>query len=123
MAAAAIATPSAPPTIERNRLSVSNCRAIRARPAPRAERNAISRVRDVARANRRFATLADAISSKKPTAPRSNFRRGPTSPIVCDAKGIRLLRKPLRWASPLATAFIASWACEKLTPSRSRASA
>ena len=40
-----------------------------ARPAPSAARTAISRARPVARASSRLATLAQAISSTKPTAP------------------------------------------------------
>ena len=42
---------------------------IRPRPAPIAARTAISRLRPVARTSSRFATLAQAISSTKLTAP------------------------------------------------------
>ncbi len=60
---------------DRSTLSVSNCRMIRPRPAPTAARMAISRLRPVARASRRLATLAHAMSSTKPTAPASTHKR------------------------------------------------
>ena len=50
---------------------------MRARPAPMAVRMAISRRRPVARTSSRLATLAHAINSTNPTAPRS------TSSSVC----------------------------------------
>ena len=58
-----------PPNPESNRLSVSNCRMIRPRLAPIAARKAISFPRTEARASRRFATLAFAISRTQTTAP------------------------------------------------------
>ena len=45
----------------------------RRRPAPSAERIASSRVRTVARASSRLATLAQQISSTKPTTPRKSI--------------------------------------------------
>ena len=51
-----------------SRLSVSSCRASRARPAPMAARTAISRWRVAARDSRRFETLTQAMSSSRPTA-------------------------------------------------------
>src|SRR2546430_12399045 len=50
--------------------------------APSARRTAISRRRAVARASRRFAALAQAISSTRATAPDSIRRRPLTSPIA-----------------------------------------
>ena len=49
--------------------SVSSCRTMRKRPAPRAERMEISRWRTEARASSRFATFEQAISSTSVTAP------------------------------------------------------
>ncbi len=62
-------SPSAPPASDSIKFSVSNWRMMRPRPAPRAVRTAISRLRPVARASSRFAMLAQAISSTHPTAP------------------------------------------------------
>ena len=61
-------SPRAPPTSASTRLSVRSCRRRRERPAPIAVRSAISRSRVEARASRRLATLAQAISSTKATA-------------------------------------------------------
>ena len=58
-----------PPMADSSTLSVSSWRTMRPRPAPMAERMAISRERPVARASSRLATLAQAISSTQPTAP------------------------------------------------------
>ena len=63
--------PNRPPAIESRMLSVSSCRMIRPREPPTAARMAISRRRPVARARRRFATFAQAISSTRLTAPTS----------------------------------------------------
>ena len=57
-------TPAASESIA---LSVSICRMIRPRPAPRAERMAISRVRRDALASSRLARLAQAMSRTNPT--------------------------------------------------------
>ena len=48
---------------------------MRARPAPRALRTAISFWRAEARARSMWATLAQAISSTNPTAPKSTSKR------------------------------------------------
>ncbi len=69
--------PAAPAKKASNRLSVINCRTIRPRPAPTAARIAISRVRAVAFASNRVATLAQAISRTKLTAPSSRYKRHP----------------------------------------------
>ena len=66
---APITSPKTPPSIESSTLSVSSWRTMRLRPAPMAERMAISRARPVARASSRLATFAQAISSTQPTAP------------------------------------------------------
>src|SRR5258708_3724244 len=74
--------PSTPPARDNITLSVSNCRINAPRPAPIAARMAISRLRIVARASSRFATLAQAINSTKLTAPTntsSDFRTSPTT--------------------------------------------
>ena len=60
-------TPSAPPSRASSRLSVSICRINRVRPAPSANRTAISLWRVVARASRRLAMLAQAMSRTSPT--------------------------------------------------------
>ena len=65
---------------ESTTLSVSSCRTTRTRPAPSAARIVNSRVRPVARASSRLATLAHAISRTKPTAPSSTSRNGRTFP-------------------------------------------
>ena len=67
----AINMPTPPPSTARSTLSVSNWRLRRQRLAPIARRTAISLRREDARTNRRFATLAQAISSTKPTTPNS----------------------------------------------------
>ena len=77
----AIARPTAAPQSESRTLSVMSCRTRRPRPAPSAVRTAISLSRAVARTSRRFATLAQAMSSTNATAPSmmsSGFRMSPT---------------------------------------------
>src|SRR5437899_9940449 len=54
---------------------------MRERAAPSAERTAISRTRPAPRIKRRFATLAQAIRRRKPTA-ASNTQRGRRTPSV-----------------------------------------
>ena len=67
--AKASATPSAPPTDESNRLSVSTPRKTRARPAPRASRTPISRCLAIDRAKSRLAMLEQASNSTSATPP------------------------------------------------------
>jgi hypothetical protein len=57
------------PENEMSRLSVSNCRSSRNRPAPTAARIAISLCLATERASSRFPTLAYAMSRTKATAP------------------------------------------------------
>lgn len=60
--AAATPSPRTPPGSESSKLSVSNCRSIRIRLAPRLRRTAISRRRAAERDSSRFAMLAQAIA-------------------------------------------------------------
>ena len=81
--ALAKAKPSAPPAKAIKMLSVISCRTNCHRDAPRARRTAISRPREPLFANRRFATLAQAINSTKPIAPSRINRNGRISePIM-----------------------------------------
>ena len=66
------AIPPAPPTIASVRLSVKSWRKIRKRPAPIADRTAISLSRVAARDSMRLATFTQAMSKTKPTAPKNN---------------------------------------------------
>ncbi len=61
------ANPRLPPKRPSSRLSVNNCLSKRMRPAPSARRTAISLLLAEARASRRFAILAQAISNTIPT--------------------------------------------------------
>ena len=82
--------PPIPPIEASKRLSVSNWRITRPRPAPSARRIAISRCRVVARASSRFATLAHAISKMLAAATRRSSEIScvafsfPGPPIPCD---------------------------------------
>lgn len=72
--AIATAIPNKPPATDISILSVNSCRSTLPRDAPMARRSAISRDREVARAIYKFATFAQAISSKNPTAPNSSVK-------------------------------------------------
>ena len=78
-ASSAAVTPTAttPPIDASTRLSVSSCATTRPRPAPSAARTASSRVRPVAWARSRLATLAQHISNTNPTTPSEQQRRQP----------------------------------------------
>ena len=88
--------PKAPPAIESNRLSVSNCRRMRARPAPRASRTAISLCRTVARARSKCARLAQAMKRTNAAMPakkvigRVRLRTRSVFPWLPSARKIRL---------------------------------
>ena len=82
--------PTAAPARESSTLSVSSCRTMRARPAPMATRMAISRRRPMARASSRLATLAQAISSTRLTAPTSTSSEERTSLTRASRMGSRL---------------------------------
>ena len=79
MPAQASARPSAAPAAASTRLSVRSWRVSRPWPAPIEARTAISRCRPSARESSRFATLAQAMSIRNPTAPktRTRARRAP----------------------------------------------
>ena len=80
-------------------LSVSSWRMMRARFAPSAERMANSRLRPVARTSSRLATLAQAISSTRPTAPSrtsSELRASPTMESRSGSNAEAALRIGLR---------------------------
>ncbi len=66
----------------RRTLSVRSWRSSRPWPAPRAVRTANSASRAATRARSRFATLTQAMSRTRPTAPRSTSRGRRTSPTV-----------------------------------------
>ena len=80
--------PHEPPINARKVLSVSNCRISRQRLAPSAARVAISRCLVDARARRRLATVAQAISRTKPTAPNRTSNAGRTLPTMVSCNGI-----------------------------------
>ena len=77
---AASASPRIDPPSASSRLSTNSWRAMRHGLAPRQARSAISRVRALARASSRLATLAQAIRSTVPTAPAGSAAGPRTSP-------------------------------------------
>ena len=116
--------PAPPPNNASVRLSVRNWRNISQRPAPRAVRSAISSRREAARASSMWLTLAQAISSTKPTAPRSTSRAGRMSPTTFS----RSERTCMSWLVPgnsrssrLVMVAISAWACSRVTPGFNRA--
>ncbi len=90
MPAQASPRPSAAPAAASTRLSVRSWRVSLPCPAPIEARTAISRCRPSARESSRFATLAQAMSIRNPTAPktRTRARRAPprTSSSTLTAK-------------------------------------
>jgi hypothetical protein len=68
-------------------LSISSCRAMRPRPAPIADRIAISRLRFVERARSRFAAFAQAINRTSVTAPSRTSDDGRISRTSASRKG------------------------------------
>src|SRR5256885_4526411 len=82
--------PKPPPARESSTLSVSNWRATRSRPAPSATRTAISGCRAAARASRRLATFAQAMSRTNATAPSNTSNAPFTSPTNCSCRPIRV---------------------------------
>ena len=123
--AAPTAAPSTPPTAASTRLSVSNWRTTRPRPAPSAERIASSRDRAVARASSRLATLAQQMSSTKPTTPRNSIEVTRRSlPMIAWRTGTTSTPRPrfsgtVR-ASSAATAVISARARSTDAPAASR---
>ena len=118
--------PSVPPIADSTTLSVTSWRTILRRPAPSAARTASSRVRAVARASRRLATLAQQMSSTKPTTPRNSIDVTLRSlPIIVSCIGSsRTLRPALVCGNsrerPSATACRSDCAAAMPTPGWSR---
>ena len=101
---------------------------MRRRPAPSADRIAISRLRSVARASSRFATLAHAIRSTKPTAPSRISSAVRTSLTTVSLKGTAVALSFESISGPgnflrnsSAESFIAALAWSIVTPGRIRA--
>ena len=124
----AISAPAIPATTASTTLSVRSWRTSRARPAPTAARTTISRPRAEARASSRLATLAQAMSRTKATAPSRTKSVCRVSPTMASCRGVR--RTPLsallrgysaesRAAMPVISAR--AWASE--TPGASRPTA
>src|SRR5438093_8778803 len=116
------ASPSAPLMNERTMLSVSNWRRMRLRPAPSAVLIAISRVLRSARTSRRFATLTQAMSNRRPTAARRRFSDDRTLPTIASWSGstlhtVRALTLPGASRRDAAAAT-ASWARQRQCPDR-----
>ena len=91
---AATSRPAAPPIRPSSRLSVSIWRSSRRRPAPSAARIASSRCLEAARVSSRFATLAQAISRTKHTAPSRMISGRLTSPTISSCSGTRRIPIP-----------------------------
>jgi hypothetical protein len=113
--------PSAPPTIDRIKLSATIGRATSHRLAPSAARTAISRRRLESRASSRLAMFAQTISSRNPTAPISTISAGRDAPTSCSCAGItRAVQRSLlalySAAMRPASTLISSCACGPLTP-------
>jgi hypothetical protein len=117
--------PIPPPAAASTRLSVASCLRIRRRPAPRAERMAISRSREVVRASIRFATLAHAMSSSNPTVASRIMSAGRASPTSCSYNGSTVivafaLVVGYVFASCSPIASISPCACARVTPGFNR---
>ncbi len=89
----ATSAPAIPAATASTTLSVRSWRTRRARPAPTAARTTISRPRAEARASSRLATLAQAMSRTKPTAPSRTKSVCRVSPTMASCRGVR--RTPL----------------------------
>ena len=127
--ATASARPATPPASDSIRLSVSIWRSSRPRSAPSAVRSPSSRCRTVLRASSRFATLTQAISSTRTTAPertmsagligldreRVNRQDDDRPPRIQPRRLLLALRRDAWPCRPTA--------CVSVTPSRSRATA
>src|SRR5215467_5367191 len=87
------ARPTAPPTSDSSTLSAMKYRAMPARPAPSARRTATSRWRASDRTRNRFAMLAQATSSTRPTEPSTIHR-------ALNAADDRLLECPCHRQDP-----------------------
>ena len=115
-------SPSAHPMADSTRLSVSSWRMTRRRPAPSAARMASSRVRTVARASSRLATLAQQMRSTKPTTARKSIDVSRSSrPTSASCSGSSATPRPVlvsgnSRASPPATAAKSARAASSVTP-------
>ena len=126
MAHSASSKPRAHAIPLRRMLSVNSWRAIRSLFAPNENRMAISRRRAVARASRRFATFAQAIKSKNPTAPNRTKSVGRMFPTVASFKATTFDVHPVfvpgySCSSRLEIATISACAWSMLAPGFSRA--
>ena len=125
----AIATPSAPATIDSTSASVSSCRIRRPRPAPRDRRMAISRRRPTALDSSRLATLAHARISTSDTTTESTMRIGASTvgaPKLASRGGTTATRQPSSMPGfsrsiALRMADASACACSRETPGLSRA--
>ena len=121
---AAMSSPATPPRAPSRTLSVSICRMSRARPAPRAPRIASSFCREAARVNSRLATLAQAISNTKQTAPSKISRGRVTSPTISSCIGTSRTPSPSfagYWrSSRAAIPSMSDCAVPRVTPARKR---
>ena len=88
------AKPSPVPAAASMALSVKSSLTTCHRPAPMAARTAISFCREAARASNRLATLAQAISRTRPTAPSRISRAGRTSSTMNSRIGITATLSP-----------------------------
>ena len=121
-------SPKAPPSAASIKLSVSSCLTIRPRLAPRAARTAISFCRETPRANSKFATFAQAMSTTKPTAPSRISSALRISPLNCVLKGTRVtpqlvLKSGYSFSRRAPIVFISICACPSVTSGLSRATA
>ena len=113
--------PAAPPASANKTLSVSICRTSRRRPAPSAARIAISLVREVLRASKRLATLAQAMRRTSATAPRRISRAARASPTSAVCRGTSRMLQPVfesGYCFPRRSAIVSNsaWACEMVVP-------
>ena len=119
-------TPNAPAARVISRFSVMNCRAKCRRVAPSAERTANSRWRAVTWASSRLPTLAQATSSKNPTATKiiiSAPRTFPTMYSCCgiSPKSTASMSLPCSCLSCLPMVLTSARACSILMAGRTRA--
>ena len=127
MPISARATPATVPRPAITSASASVCRTSGHQPAPSAARTASSLSRDEVRTSIRFATFAQAISSRKMTAPISARIAGRTSLTRCCFIGSRRKYCPavremvFSWRIFSAIVSASAWACSMTTPGFRRA--
>ena len=118
--------PAAPPPIASTSASISSCWNTRARPAPSAERIAISLRRPSARAKSRLPTFAHAISSTSATAASSITSDIRMSPTISSCSGMTVAPQPAfscgkSRSSRVEISSISDVACAAATPGLRRA--